>query len=635
MRKVLFVELTAYESTLPLVAGYLEAFASMNQEIIRHYAFEKYTKGVNDYKKENTEYVIAKEADIYAFSCYSWNMALIKHVVAELLSNCPESRIILGGPQVANHAKNYLTPSMANRVFICNSEGELVFSEFLLVDLEDKPLYEKIPGLSFLSNDRIITSPAPGLIGNIDSIPSPYLNDTLKVDGYETVIIETSRGCPYECSFCYWGGDEVYREFSITRVLNEIEYIASRKCQSLYIIDSNFGIHKRDIDIVKHIVECKKKYGCFQQVFFASAKNIPDRVLEIAKILKSADILTPISIAFQSFSIKALEYAHRRNISNEHYLKLQSDLDKNGIGSFIELIWPLPGETLDSLKDGIDMLCTMQPYTVLIYSLMILNNTRYEKERKKYGIKTIHKEDVAEEEIVIATNEVSEDEYNKGLDLFHALFMLFTLGGLRVTLIYLQKYLSIKPTDVLDRFIIFINENYANSGIIKERNILKTEYSFNKMHNIGSIVHNFLYAFRKEGDEIIYSFFKSTSWFSENNVRACYEIDVLNKPYIYKNINIDLKYDFKCLEIIKIDKNRLRVKASASYSKYIYEIIKKQPKDTYDETIFTVNYLKKQLPFIFFTKYGYLRYCYDIISMISNIMPDWNDDNQEQNLLLF
>ena len=130
-KKVAFVELTVFSGVLPLASGYMEAYCRKDPELAAQLSFEKISMPVSTTPYETVLEALRKaDADIYAFSCYVWNIGMVRRLLAVLLAEKPGAHFILGGPQVINQAHRYLTPEHEN-VFICNGEGERTFYHFM------------------------------------------------------------------------------------------------------------------------------------------------------------------------------------------------------------------------------------------------------------------------------------------------------------------------------------------------------------------------------------------------------------------------------------------------------------------------------------------------------------------------
>src|SRR5262249_19229724 len=152
----------------------------------------------------------------------------------------------------------------------------------------------------------------------------------------------------------------------------------------------------------RHIVEQKKEYGFPTSMVIAAAKNRPERVVEITEILVRGGLVTSQPISLQTVNTDALQLIDRQNIRETTYTDLQRTLNEKGISSFIELIWPLPGETLESFKAGVGRLCRLHADTLTIYPQLLLHNTEIYRRREAYGIEVSRAPDpCAEADVVV------------------------------------------------------------------------------------------------------------------------------------------------------------------------------------------------------------------------------------------
>ena len=261
-------------------------------------------------------------------------------------------------------------------------------------------------------------------------MPSPYLNGYIKKGPYTTAHLETNRGCPFKCQYCYWGGavGAKVNKMGEQRIIDEITWIAENGFLFLFIVDANWGMLERDIRLSEHIVACRERYGFPLEVAFCSSKNTPHRVSRISRMFHQAGLLSTQSIALQTMSDQALVKVSRDNIKRSTYEQLQKDLNEQGTTSFIELIWPLPGETFQSFKSGITQLCASQAESLSFYPLMLLNNTEMYSNKESYGLVTERTlESNSEAELVIQTNEIPHETCVEGWRLICSTVMLYDL----------------------------------------------------------------------------------------------------------------------------------------------------------------------------------------------------------------
>lgn len=539
MRTVGLVELSVFERITPLVSGYLEAYARADDALTGEYAYRRYTTSIKTPVDEIVRSVLAMDADIYTFSCYVWNMGLIRQVLTALRAARPSVRILLGGPQVMHHAEQNLDAA-DSLTAVCNGEGEGIFAAYLRELTQATPDLTTVSGLSVRSDGQLVTTPAPARLADLNEIPSPYLTGLFDAE-YTIGLLETNRGCPYHCGFCYWGAatnDRVYR-FDEERVRDEITWMGRNDVYFVYLVDANWGMLGRDIDLSQHMADCTREYGMPKTVYFSAAKNKPLAVTKITEIFQNAGLVASQPVSMQSLEPRVLDLVERSNIKLSAFAALQQDLREKRVSSFIELIWPLPGETLDSFKHGIGQLCDSGAQTVIAYSHLLLNNTPIYHSRDRLGLTTRPAGgDVADARIVIATREASEADFAEGMRFFYAVHALHNTRSLRTVAEYLVgtgvttyaalfsefvDYWRTRPEDPLVRFV--------------EKSIANADYY--DLGNYGLFVHMVLHQHRDVFAEQLREFTSSRAWWSDPKARACFEIDTVNRPYVYSNTPLD------------------------------------------------------------------------------------------------
>lgn len=336
-----------------------------------------------------------EEPHLVAMSCYVWNWEYNKALAKEIKSKFPKSVIVVGGPQV---------PRLDIELFCkfpyfdlaVHGEGELAFKE-LLEHFADRT-FEDIRGVQTRNRlpDRvnrlkdISQIPSPILSGFYEQIMQKYPKDTMW-----QVTLETMRGCPYQCSYCDMGDSSWDRllKFDMDRVRAEIEWIGKNKIEYVSVCDSNWGLFDRDVEITQLVIDTKLKYG-FPKVWDVTmAKRSNKRNVEMALLDKAANtrLFKGVTFALQSLNGKSLHATRRFNLP-ETELKQYLDLYRQeNIPTYSELIWPLPEETLESLKSGIQRLIDMgQDDFLMIHPLVLTPNAPISEKLsvQKFGIKT-------------------------------------------------------------------------------------------------------------------------------------------------------------------------------------------------------------------------------------------------------
>ena len=221
-------------------------------------------------------------------------------------------------------------------------------------------------------------------IRDIDEIPSPYLSgvfdELIKQNPEEKWQgrIETNRGCPFTCAFCYWGkkSERKLKQFDLARIYGEIDWLSKNKIEFVFCCDANFGILKRDLDIVRKVSDNKKNFGYPKVFSVQNTKNSKERIFDLQKILNDAGFQKRSQSALQSLNKETLKYIERSNIDNKTYTELQKLLTKSNIPTFTDLIIGLPGETYESFTKGVsEIIANGQHNSIQFINLTVLENT--------------------------------------------------------------------------------------------------------------------------------------------------------------------------------------------------------------------------------------------------------------------
>ncbi len=343
---------------IPYTAGQLAAYAFDDKTIASNYTLEEIF-----FLREKPQELMSRIDNpfIVAFSTYIWNCNYNKTLAKMIKDKYPECTVVFGGHHVSPDGK--MLEECPYIDYLLHGEGEIIFKKLMLslIGAEDA---QTIPGISMRSAKGIITNPE--MISEECDFPSPYLNgffDKILKENPNTdfmALIETSRGCPNSCTYCDWSNmKSKIRKFPIERIYAEIDWITENKVYGLGAADSNFGIFERDIEITDKIINSKKVCG-FPVGFQTSyAKNSTKTVFEIGMKLEKAGMNKGITLSFQSMSDEVLANIGRKNISIDYYSELMRLYNEAGVATYTELILGLPGETYESLVDGIDKLLNL------------------------------------------------------------------------------------------------------------------------------------------------------------------------------------------------------------------------------------------------------------------------------------
>jgi radical SAM superfamily enzyme YgiQ (UPF0313 family) len=383
MKKIYFAQINNVISDaifLPLSAAYVWEYCRSLTDVNTHWELG----GIFFERKSVDEYLTEIDSpDVFAISTYVWNWDISRELARAVRERWPECLIVMGGPQVP-YKKEWLAENQDICDYIITYAGERAMAEFLRGNVE-------YPGIMSATHYK---TPKPDKV--IDDIPSPYLSglmDTLMEPGKQySAIIETNRGCPYACTFC--DQEAIYynkiTKFDYDRVIAEINWVSDHKIDFLYFADSNLGIFDRDVDFIRHLAKNRQKKGYPRQIDYATAKQQPERIVELGRILnQEAKIKRGVTIALQSMNPATLTAIKRDNIANTKLEQMVSAYNKAGVDNYCELIVGLPEETLESWIAGIGKILELgSDHALTVHPLSIVPNTPFNDPayQEKYGL---------------------------------------------------------------------------------------------------------------------------------------------------------------------------------------------------------------------------------------------------------
>jgi radical SAM superfamily enzyme YgiQ (UPF0313 family) len=457
----------------PLSVGYIAAYATTQLP-------GQITPRLFKYPAVFAHYLKQSSARIACFSNYMWNERLQCEFAVRLKQRRPDVTTVFGGP-------NYPTEVPVQQRFLerhpeidfyIDGEGEsgfvALFNALADVGFDAAALKARqvmIPNVHYLVDGRFVRSGLSPRILDLDaSLPSPYLMGLLDefFDDKLHPLMQTSRGCPYACTFCHDGIDYMNktRKFSVGRIREELNYIADRvKVPGLTLADLNWGMFPEDIETAKILAQLKRDRGWPQVIASATAKNQKKRIVEMAKILGDS---IQLGASIQSTDAVVLGNIKRTNIGIATITEMAKESTRAETSTFSEVILCLPGDTkekhfksvFDMMDAGINDLRTYQfillPGTEGASDLsraLYRYETRFRVLPRCIGTYAIYDEDVsiAElHEVCVANRTMPFEEYVACRDLNLSLAV-FNNGNLFAEVFSLAETLRIKRSELMRR----------------------------------------------------------------------------------------------------------------------------------------------------------------------------------------
>ena len=370
MSKIVLAGINSQYVHLNLAVRYLKKYVEANSDL----KIEIYETNINNQVFNIIKDIYELNPDKIIFSTYLWNKEYIVEIVKELKKVLPNVEIILGGPEVSYKWEKFMA-NMPEVDALLLGEGENVLLNFLTKE-EDKVL-----GVVSRKNDEIVFNGIEPIIENLDIVPFPYedweLEDKTKIFYYES-----SRGCPFSCSYCLSSIDKTVRYYSLDRVKKDLKRFLDSPIKLLKFVDRTFNLKKeRYMEIWKFLLENYREGITFH--FEINANIFDDETLDfLEKVPKG---YFQFEIGVQSINPETMVAIKRNNILDKlaHNIRRIS----RNIHLHLDLIAGLPYETYDIFKGSFNYVYNLKPEMIQLGFLKLLKGTQMYDEVEKYQYK--------------------------------------------------------------------------------------------------------------------------------------------------------------------------------------------------------------------------------------------------------
>ncbi|HTJ36948.1 MAG TPA: KedN5 family methylcobalamin-dependent radical SAM C-methyltransferase [Dactylosporangium sp.] len=456
--------------SMPLAQGYLKAAALADERIraemdLRIHNF----RGGRRLPEMARALFRDGPPDVLACSVLGWNQREFGALAETFKQLNPNGWVVFGGTHVANQGERVLRMYPEVDVVV-DGEGELVFADVLRAFLDGRPRDRlgDIAGLTYRAADgTVVQNPPRARIERLDDIPSPFLTGAIELTDaqgrfrYDVALMETNRGCPYKCSFCYWGGavGQKVRSFSRERLRAELELFARLRVHTIVLCDANFGMLPADLAFVEDLIEVRDRFGYPRALETSWAKNKSRTFHEIVRRMRRAGLRSSFTLALQTLDDAALDLMHRRNMKVNDWEELADRLAAEGLECYAELIWPAPGETVESFMDGYDRL-SRRVSRIACYPMLLLPNTEYAEKKDAHGIVSV-RGDHDDFEYVLADNTVTMQENERMQRFLYWARVLAEMCVLRHVWVGLRELAGLSQSAVLRDFAVYVEHSTA------------------------------------------------------------------------------------------------------------------------------------------------------------------------------
>ena len=348
---------------------------------------------INQPKDEILKDIYGSGADVVCFSCYIWNISFVRELIRDLAKILPETAFWAGGPEVSYDAEKFLT-EMPEMTGVLVGEGEKTFHDLLEYYIDGKGSLGEIRGIAYRDGEEIRHNGWRELM-NLSEIPFVYQH--LEEFKNRIIYYESSRGCPFSCSYCLSSIDKKLRFRDLELVKKELQFFLDHKVPQVKFVDRTFNCkHEHAMAIWKYILEHDNGVTNFH--FEVSADLLRDEEMNLMAKMRPG--LIQLEIGVQSTNPETIRAIHRHMDLD----KLKRCVDRvhsfRNIHQHLDLIAGLPYEDYDTFHRSFNDVYQMKPDQLQLGFLKVLKGSLMQGEAEKYGI--VHKEKEPYE--VLSTN---------------------------------------------------------------------------------------------------------------------------------------------------------------------------------------------------------------------------------------
>ena len=370
--------------------------------------------------------IYQRKPDVVAFSCYIWNLEFVQDIAADLYKVLPDLEIWGGGPEVSYDAEKFLAKHPEFRG-IMKGEGERTFCELAgLYQIYGKEAVNKLDechGIVWRDPKGEISQGLPQAPISLDEVPFIY-EEYENMMPFENRILyyETSRGCPFSCSYCLSSIDKRVRLRSMELVEKELQFFLDHKVPQVKFVDRTFNCkHDHSIAIWKYIMEHDNGITNFH--FEIAADILNEEEMELLEQMRPG--LVQLEIGVQSTNDKTIKAIDRKTDFEMIKRAVKLVQKAGGVHMHLDLIVGLPFEDFNSFGKSFDDVFNLRPDVLQLGFLKLLRGTKIRSEEEKYGYRynskppyeVLKNDFISYEDVLLlkGIEEVFERYYNSGV----------------------------------------------------------------------------------------------------------------------------------------------------------------------------------------------------------------------------
>lgn len=320
-----------------------------------------------------------KKPDILCFSCYIWNLDYVEQLVREVRKILPEVPVWLGGPEVSYDSQAVLQ-RLPEITGVMKGEGEETFRELVHFYMEGGSLHE-IDGITYRGVAGEILENPWRKVMDLSKVPFVYRD--MKDFQNKIIYYETSRGCPFSCSYCLSSVDKCLRFRDLELVKKELQFFLDEKVPQVKFVDRTFNCkHSHAMEIWKYL--CAHDNGITNFHFEVSADLLNEEELSLISQMRPG--LIQLEIGVQSTNETTIREI-RRTMKFEEVARIVKRINSYGnVHQHLDLIAGLPYEDYESFRKSFNDVYALAPEQLQLGFLKVLKGSYMEEQKEAYGL---------------------------------------------------------------------------------------------------------------------------------------------------------------------------------------------------------------------------------------------------------
>lgn len=385
--------------------------------------------------EDNADYIVErlKNAEIICFSVFVWNRLVLEQAARELRK--AGAVCIAGGPEVTA-----APDSFCDFDYLVTGAGEEKVPTLIEKILANKTSQNSNQSPQSTTNKTPV-SPNSTLPIIHSTLPSPYLDGTLDASKYGGVLWELARGCPFKCSYCYESkGEKSIQRFPMERIRAELDLFARQKIPQVFVLDPTYNANKQQaLELLKLIAH--KTPDTFYY-FEARAEFIDNQLAQAFTKIPCA-----LQIGLQSSDENVLRLVNRP-FNRKQFLKGIDCLNRAGVIFGLDLIYGLPGDSLNGFRQSVDFAVSQYPNNLEIFCLSVLPGTDLAERAEQLHLNYEQKAPYH----IISTDRFSKNDLEIARQIADACSVFYNDGRAVPWFNTVSHLLKMRPSQLFERF---------------------------------------------------------------------------------------------------------------------------------------------------------------------------------------